>query len=369
MNLRDLADHRVWVMAKGYAPDEGGMQTYAQGVAEAYAAAGAQVTVFTQTSAGPRRAKVGAVTLVDIGAGKSPTVATRFLAAMRKERRRGEPLFVHGTTWRTSLLPLALGLPYVTTFHGREFMYGSRLALALMRRVAARARTIVAVSHHSAARLRERLGEADPVVAWNGLSAPAATPAFGEEADSTIPLIFSLCRLELRKNIAACVHACAAMQRKGLPFRYVIGGRGPELERITTLVRELGLEASVEVAGFLPPERVASLHRQAEVFLHPQVEVDGGRDFEGFGIVIADAMAAQTAVIVGQDGGARELVEEGVSGFVVDGRNGDELESALARLLSNKLLRDRVASAARAHAEKHFRWNRHVETVVAALTC
>lgn len=367
MKLGDLSGRRVWVMAKGYAPDEGGMQTYAQGVAEAYAAAGAQVTVFSQTSVGPRRERVGPVTLVDIGAGKSPLVPLRFLAAMRKERAAGAPLFVHGTTWRTSLMPLLLGLPYVTTFHGREFMYGSRLALGPMRRIARGARAIVAVSHYSGGRLQQRLGPAcpPPVIAWNGLSALAAVPAAPREG---APLLFSLCRLEPRKNIAACVRACAAMRDAGLPFRYVIAGRGPELDRIRALVLKLALDDRIEVAGFMAADRASALYAEARIFLHPQIEVDGGRDFEGFGIAIADAMIAETAVIVGADGGAKELVDEGVTGLVVEGRRQHRLEAALHRLLSDPALCDRMARAARVHAEQHFRWDRHVETIVARLS-
>ena len=87
----DLSGQRVWVTAKGYRPDEGGLQTYAEAVAEAYAAAGARVTVFSQTSAGPRRAIVGGVTLVDMGPGKGVDVPLRWVRAMRRERRDHNP--------------------------------------------------------------------------------------------------------------------------------------------------------------------------------------------------------------------------------------------------------------------------------------
>ena len=109
----ELSGRRLWVMAKGYAPDEGGMQTYARGVAEAFAELGAEVTVFTQTSIGPRRGQVGPVQVVDIGPGKGLSVPFRLIAAMRRERQRGgAPLFVHGTTWRMSVMPMLLGLRY-----------------------------------------------------------------------------------------------------------------------------------------------------------------------------------------------------------------------------------------------------------------
>jgi phosphatidylinositol alpha-1,6-mannosyltransferase len=363
--LAKVAGQRLWVMAKGYAPDEGGMQTYAKGVAEAWADAGAVVTVFTQSSAGPRRDRIGNLTLVDIGAGKSPMVPVRFLRAMRAERRNsGTPHFVHGTTWRTSMLPMVMGLPYAVTFHGREFM-ADGLSHSAVRAVARRARAIVAVSDYTRQRLLERLAavEPSPIVAWNGLSAPP----LARSADNGIPLLFSLCRLEPRKNIAAAVRACAVLHREGVPFRYVIGGRGPELARIGSLVAELGLQGVVEVAGFMDSDRVAELHARADIFLHPQIDVEEGRDFEGFGITIADAMAAQTAVIVGKTGGTPELIDQGATGFVVDGTHDAEVTNALRELLEDPAKREAMALAARNHALETFRWDRHVALIAAAL--
>jgi phosphatidyl-myo-inositol dimannoside synthase len=355
-------------MAKGYAAEEGGMQTYAEGVAEAYAEAGAEVTVFTQTALGPRRMRVGSVALVDVGRPKSPLMPLRLRAAMRRERaQNGAPFLVHGTTWRTSILPMLTGLPYVTTFHGREFMYGGTRAKQLMRLIARRARAIVTVSGYSAAKLRARLGEdlPEPIVAWNGLGDSADDySAQGLAIGDDPPLIFSLCRLEPRKNIAACVRALAELRDEGLRFRYIIGGRGPALGEVQRLVEDFALGDMVEVAGFMPAERVAALYTQSDIFLHPQIEIDDGRDFEGFGIAIADAMVAETAVVLGKAGGAIELIESDVSGIAVDGTDHGELRSALHRLLSGPDERRAMARAARLHAERTFRWDRHIALVL-----
>lgn len=369
----DLRGRNLWVMAKGYTPDEGGMQTYAEGVAEAYSAAGARVTVFTQTSAGPRRERVGPVMLVDIGSGKSPLVPIRLLAAMRRELgETGAPDIVHGTTWRTSVPPMLLRLPFVTTFHGREFMYPSGIALSIMRKVARRARRIVAVSQYSAGRLMHRLGSdvSPPIVAWNGLStdpfdgAEAFDPVKYSTSHSGIPLLYTLCRLEPRKNVASAVRACADARAAGYTFRYVIGGRGPDLARITALVRELDLEAEIEVAGFIPTGQMQQLYREADIFLHPQIEVDDGRDFEGFGIAIADAMATGTAVIAGNDGGTRELIKHGVDGYSVDGRDQNAVSAALISLLSDSAKRRSMGLAARKRAKSDFSWERHIQRIM-----
>lgn len=378
MSRLNVAGRHVWIMAKGYAPDEGGMQTYAQGLAEAYARAGAVVTVFTQTSAGPRRAPVGSAVLVDIGAGKSPLVPFRFMQALRREMRRsGRPVLVHGTTWRTSIIPMALRLPYVTTFHGREFMYPSGPLLAMMRNVARKAARTIAVSEYSADRLRQRLGRGtrEPLVAWNGLS-ERGHELIGDSATGTrridapasdVPLIFSLCRLEPRKNISACVRACAQLHAAGHRFRYVIAGRGPELAHIRALVTQFGLEDLVAVPGYVSEADAAVLYRDAEIFLHPQLAMDEGRDFEGFGIVIADAMAAGMAVVIGKDGGSPELVEDGVSGLVVDGTDDEALTDAIARLLNDPDGRAAMAGKAAERAARHFTWDSHVATILGAI--
>lgn len=355
----------IWVMAKGYAPDEGGMQTYARAVAEAYAAAGARVTVFTSTSAGPRDTGFGPVRLVDLGPQRGFTMYRRFAAALRRERRRhGSPALLHATTWRTSVVPTLLGFSCVITFHGREFMYPAGWKRWLMTYVARRASRVVAVSSFSAAALQQRIPELahPPLVAWNGVTAGLLRPE--QDRDAAVPLVFSLCRLEPRKNLHAAVLAAAACRDEGLQFRFVLGGRGPEYERLRATIARLGLQDVVELAGFVATERALQLYRDADIFIHPQVTRDGGRDFEGFAIAIADAMYTRTAVIVGCDGGPRELIEDGISGLFVDGNDQDSVTFALRRLLQDAPLRKSLAAAAAVRAEREFDWNRHVRTIL-----
>ncbi len=168
-----LQGKSVWVMAKGYLPDEGGMQTYSRAVAEAYAALGASVTVFTRTSAGPRDTRIGPVRVVDVGPKRGLPMHLRIARALRAERRQhGTPLLVHGTTWKTSIVPMALGLPFVTTFHGREMFRAKGWKLKLLSRIAHRAQRVVTVSHYTAEMLGQRIPQLQrpPVVAWNGVT-------------------------------------------------------------------------------------------------------------------------------------------------------------------------------------------------------
>jgi glycosyltransferase involved in cell wall biosynthesis len=364
--MADLQGQSIWVMAKGYAPDEGGMQTYSRAVAEAYAARGASVTVFTRTSAGPRDLQLGPVRVVDVGPRRGWRMYLRIARALRRERRRqGPPALLHGTTWKTCVMPRLLGLPYVTTFHGRELLRTRGWRFGLMSWIARGARRVVAVSHYTAQVLRERITglREPPVVAWNGVTAGLLR---GETAGQ-VPLLFTVCRLEPRKNLRAAIEAAAACRREGLQFRYVLAGRGEEQQMLRALVEHHGLADVVELAGFIGQDRAVQLYRDADIFIHPQISLDEGRDFEGFGIAIADAMYARTAVIAGRDGGTRELIEDGVSGLLVDGRDQSQVTAALRRLLRDATLRHSLAAAAALRAEREFRWERHVASVLDGL--
>jgi phosphatidyl-myo-inositol dimannoside synthase len=366
--LEAIHGKHVWVMAKGYGAGEGGMQTYGRAVVHAYLAAGARVTVFTRTGAGPRDTMIGPVRLLDVGRARGPWTYLRMARAMRRELKRcGLPALLHGSTWRTSIMPMVLGLDYVTTFHGREFMYPAGLERRLMERVARRASRVVAVSRYSAAALGRRVGAlpAPPVVAWNGVT-PGLPRPVDNVAEGDVPLIFSMCRLEPRKNLRAAVAAAAACRDDGLRFRFVLAGRGEEYAPLRAQIAQLGLEPMVELAGFIDDQRARQLYCDADIFLHPHVTLDGGRDFEGFGIAIADAMYSRTAVIAGREGGTRELIEDGVSGLLVDGCDQTSVNAALRRLLCDAPLRCSLAQAAARRAEREFSWDRHIRIIVEA---
>ncbi len=367
MTVSDLAGQRVFVFAKGFAPDEGGMQTYAAGVARGYAALGAKVTVFTQTSIGPRVAEVDDLRPVEIGPGKSPLVIARLLAAVRREMgANGTPDVVHATTWRTAVIARLAGLAYAVTVHGREMARTRGLVAMIMRRVLARAERIVAVSHYTRRAMLARFpGLTDrTVVAWNGCdSDPSA--AFGPK-DADPPLVLTLCRIEPRKNVATAIDVVAACNSAAIRCHYVVAGRGPELAKVRAQAERLSQGPAIRIAGFVSDDEMATLYRRAAIFLHPQIAVEDGRDFEGFGIAIADAMAAGCACIVGRDGGTPELVEIGGSGIVVDGHNGEEVAAALRSLPDDPERCREIGTAARARAAR-FTWDRHVRIALGAI--
>jgi glycosyltransferase involved in cell wall biosynthesis len=76
-------------------------------------------------------------------------------------------------------------------------------------------------------------------------------------------------------------------------------------------------------------------------------------------------MRAGLAVVASRVGGVPEAVEDGVSGRLVSPGNPAEIASALAALIGDPGLRERLATQARQAYERHFRFERTAQQTLA----
>jgi phosphatidylinositol alpha-1,6-mannosyltransferase len=158
-----------------------------------------------------------------------------------------------------------------------------------------------------------------------------------------------------RKGHRAAVQAFAKVATEFPEAHYLIGGTGPEESRIRQQVQDLGLENRITFAGFIPGEQLPELYNLCDVaLLANRQEADG--DIEGFGIVFLEANAAGKPVIGGRSGGAIEAIEHGVTGYLINPDDPDEIAAALRKLLSDRSLRERLGAAGRERVISEFQW-------------
>jgi glycosyltransferase involved in cell wall biosynthesis len=148
-----------------------------------------------------------------------------------------------------------------------------------------------------------------------------------------------------RKGVGVILRALALLgrDRNGIELR-VVGGDHSAL-RMTRLAAELGIERQVSFLGWLPWENVMREMQDAAVLVMPSWE-------EGFGLVFLEAMQIGLPVIGGDVGGTRELISDGMDGFLVPPGNHRVLADRIARLLDDEALRRSLAEHGLATARR-----------------
>jgi glycosyltransferase involved in cell wall biosynthesis len=172
---------------------------------------------------------------------------------------------------------------------------------------------------------------------------PVAVRAeFGLAPDT--PLIYTASRLVNWKRVDRIVRAMPGVLERQPSARLVIGGDGEERNGLQRLTVDLGVERAVIFAGSIPRERNLRLMVSANVFTATY-------DYSNLGNALQEAMSCGAPVVVTDTGRTRELVADGTAGLVVGPNDVRALAAALASVLDDLALRERLASGA-LHAAK-----------------
>lgn len=183
--------------------------------------------------------------------------------------------------------------------------------------------------------------------------APARPASVPDIVPNAVPQIVMIGRLVPKKGFAYGIRAFAQQVRDGRRARLTIIGSGPLDPALRGLVRELGIDDRVTFAGVLPPAEVAAHLARAHILMAPSVVAMGG-DRESGVIAIKEACACRVVPIGTYHGGIPEIIDDGVTGFLVPERNVNALSHRLGMLLDDPDLRSRMAAAARAKMEREY---------------
>jgi glycosyltransferase involved in cell wall biosynthesis len=154
----------------------------------------------------------------------------------------------------------------------------------------------------------------------------------------------------------------------------VVGSAGhdpnPPERHYPNLLRRLVEERRVEFLGVVPDADLPSLYRRAQVVAVPSVKVTCyGREVavaELLGLAGIEAMASGTPVVASRVGGLPEVVEHGVTGFLVEPGDIAELRGRLAQVLRDRRLAEQLGRNARERFLERFTWDACADRCLAA---
>jgi glycosyltransferase involved in cell wall biosynthesis len=163
-------------------------------------------------------------------------------------------------------------------------------------------------------------------------------------------------RLVPHKGIVPLLRVISTIPR----VRLIIAGEGPSRDALEKETAGLGLRSCVIFLGSQSREAVAGLLGQANLMVLNST-------YEGLPHVVLEAFAAGTPVLATRVGGTPEVVEHGVSGWLVSSGDEAELGRAIRLLLEDPALREQLREGGRHTLEERFRWDTLVEGTSAVL--
>lgn len=170
------------------------------------------------------------------------------------------------------------------------------------------------------------------------------------------PVVVVVSRLMPRKGQDTLIRALPQIQRSIGDAALLIVGGGPYRSKLESLVVETGVSHSVVMTGTVPWEALPVHYAAGDVFAMPCRTRNRGWDVEGLGIVYLEAGAVGLPVIAGNSGGAPDAVLDGETGFVVDGRDVDEVAGRVVELLADPQLAARMGERGRQWVEQMWTW-------------
>jgi glycosyltransferase involved in cell wall biosynthesis len=114
---------------------------------------------------------------------------------------------------------------------------------------------------------------------------------------------------------------------------YLIAGTGEEKENIEKAIKEKKLNGRVFMLGWITEEMKKYLLNYSDVFVMPNIKVQG--DAEGFGIVSLEAASVGLPTVASNIEGIKDAVEDGVSGYLVEEKNKEGFIDSIKKVLNS----------------------------------
>ncbi|NIP37783.1 MAG: glycosyltransferase family 4 protein [Candidatus Dadabacteria bacterium] len=175
---------------------------------------------------------------------------------------------------------------------------------------------------------------------------------FGIQDNNKILLTVS--RIVNGKGQDAVIRILPDILKKHPNTKYLIAGHGSHESYLRELAGNLGIQKNVIFAGAVANAEVINYYDLCDMFILPNKLIKKKENVEGLPNVIFEACARAKPVITGIPGGGKEIVDDGVSGFVVDGDDPKHIKNRILELLGDSKKTKGFGKKARAKVESGY---------------
>lgn len=214
---------------------------------------------------------------------------------------------------------------------------------------------------------RSQLMKCSSYVHWNKLLVsrlgvdPAVFSPKPARSPSDIFEILCVGRLTPAKGQHLLLEAVDQLKRQGRQVRLRVVGQGPDGPSLRERAEQIDNSGCIVFEGAVNQDRIRALYAMADVFCIPSVA-------EGIPVVLMEAMAMEIPCVTTHITGIPELIRNGRDGLLVAPADLEGLSEALARLMDDEALRERIAKSGRMRVMEQYDLRRSVEKLASIFT-
>lgn len=180
---------------------------------------------------------------------------------------------------------------------------------------------------------------------WNGVDPADDAPEDPVRVGPELPVVGSISTFIPQKGLTTLLRAASLARRREYRFRLILAGDGPLRADLESEASRLGLDDTVEFAGWRPNAR--ALLPGFDLFVQSSL-------WEAMSVVILEAMSAGRAILATAVGENPIVLRHRETALLVPPNDADALAAALMELLDDRQLRDRLAGSALAAYRSGF---------------
>ena len=160
--------------------------------------------------------------------------------------------------------------------------------------------------------------------------------------------IVAVGRLIEEKRFDILLKAYKSLLSEGIKVKLLIVGSGKLEKKLKKLIVELQISDSVEMIGFT--KNPYPYIKSADIFVSTS-------DFEGFSLVLCEAMILEKPIIATKSEGALEILDYGKYGMLVEKDNYNELKDCLKKVIVNNSLLNELKDKSRVRSKEFYKNN------------
>lgn len=238
-------------------------------------------------------------------------------------------------------------IPHVATIHSSEVTILRKLPLGkkLTEFILLNSTRIISVSHH---RFEELMAFISPEVAKKirektdfipmGIAMNSFSRRFSKKSllanNNLSPTILFVGRLVEVKGVNYLIRAFPLIQRKFKLAKLLIVGDGPLKQELKELAVKLKIHDKVQFLGFIDHRKMADFYNLSDVTVFPSI-IDASGYQEGMPVVLLEALSSRNIVVAADTPGVREVIEDGINGYLAKQKNSQDLAQKIILALEN----------------------------------